>query len=136
MIAHYEQRTGAFTIWEYDDDGQESVVVQLRGFAGQGNCKNNHFCEVLPNRGPLPCGAYRILKRKHARFHGPAFYLEPFSTNDMFGRSGFWIHGGTESQGCIMLQHAARELIAQYRPTTLYVVPGEGPRSRTNSNLS
>lgn len=48
-------------------------------------------------------------------------FLEPFQSNDMMGRSGFFIHGDnrygnrTASHGCIILPRKARDEIATLR---------------------
>ena len=54
----------------------------------------------------------------HPRFAFPAIRLDPEGMPEgatlphMCGRSGFYIHGGTVSEGCILLQWTEREAIA------------------------
>ena len=131
-MAHavYEQRTGIFCILSIEDGGIERVLYEKRGYSGRDRCRNNHECEVLKAKGPIPCGFYRVVEKSHGRFAPPAFKLEPYSTNRMHRRSGFWIHGdsmlnpGNASHGCIILDRSARDWIAHYDVQSLEVVPG------------
>ena len=111
-FAVYAQRTGEFAIFEIDDGGNERCLYECKGYAGRRNGRNNHLAQELKGVGPLPVGFYRVAVRHHGRFRAPAFALEPFTTNTMFGRSGFWIHGGIHSEGCIMLDRHVRQLVA------------------------
>jgi hypothetical protein len=71
----------------------------------------------VPNVGPLPRGLYRIVGEPFIHPHCGQYCLrlEPDAANQMYGRSGFLIHGdngkGTASEGCIVLARPARELI-------------------------
>ena len=112
--ATYSQRDGNFRIMGSKQD--------LFGFSGRGVGRNQTAFEDQKGVGPIPRGIYRIEERPHARFKAPAFFLHPHDQNEMFGRSGFWIHGGTESHGCIILQHAERLTIRANRVGTLCVV--------------
>jgi hypothetical protein len=96
-------------------------------WAGRGDGLNNPEMESVKNVGPIPRGRYAIMEAKHPRFHRPAFRLVPDPANGMFGRSAFWIHGGTLSHGCIMLQMSSRVILQASDIRTLFVVhrPGE-----------
>jgi hypothetical protein len=102
----YSQTKGQFT----NDSG--AVVIDgcyagrdvPNGFYG----KNNPVCQAAHDIGPLPQGQYTI-SPLHAIPHlGPAMALTPAPDNEMFARSGFFIHLdnpihiGASSDGCIV----------------------------------
>lgn len=115
----YVQCTGKL----YGADG----ALVASGYSGAcdgtvaGDHRNQVADESLEKIGPIPRGFYTI---------GPAFddlhgkgpvvmRLAPDPGNQMFGRSGFMIHGdlappraGQASEGCIILNRSAREAIA------------------------
>jgi len=109
----YSQRDG--TIAVVNGDWFAPLFV---GSAGREAGRNSpaHQCEK--NVGPLPVGDYRMRIVDHPRFASPAIRLDPIGTPEgatlprTIGRSGFYIHGGTVSQGCILLQWTEREAIA------------------------
>ena len=109
----YSQRDGTFAV--VNGDWFAPLFV---GSAGREAGRNSpaHQCEK--NVGPLPVGDYRMRIGDHPRFARPAIRLDPIGTPEgatlphMCGRSGFYIHGGTVSQGCILLQRTEREAIA------------------------
>lgn len=80
------------------------------GLAYSGNdklgiCKNNPFAIAVKDHGPLPIGFYIMEEIVEGTHMGPfAIKLKPDPSNDMFGRSEFFIHGdnglGTASDGC------------------------------------
>lgn len=101
-----------------------------RGYAGNGEGKNNPHMQDKENIGPLPQGTYTIGNSvKHPRLGPCAIPLLPAQTNQMFGRAGFYIHGdslsnpGTASEGCIILSAPERMLIASSPDRTLKVLP-------------
>lgn len=109
MTWAYKQATG----W-ISRDG-ENVV---EGYSGAGDGKNNPAMQDVPNVGPLPAGKYTIGEPSDTKTHGPyVLHLTPDAANEMFGRSGFLIHGdsvvhpGTASEGCIILPRKVREQI-------------------------
>lgn len=116
-LATYSQRSG---LLRFVENGR---TTYLRGFAGRRGGLNNHLAQTLSNTGPLPVGFYRAVVLAHPRFKAPAIRLDPYQTNQMYGRSGFWIHGGKESHGCIILQKAARQRLVAAGVTVLEVVP-------------
>jgi hypothetical protein len=106
----YQQSTGVLS--------REGHVI-FRGYSGKGEGYNNAFLEGKPMIGPLPRGKYTIIGHP---FHHPhtgiySMRLKPDSSNHMFGRSGFLIHGdsikhpGMASDGCIIMPMAIRHKI-------------------------
>lgn len=67
----------------------------LFGYAGNGPGLNNPDAQDVQNVGPLPRGKYRMSNfvQAHPTVGSCAIELSPYSTNQMFGRSGFFIHG-------------------------------------------
>ena len=102
----YEQKSGEFAIVNGD-----WFMPFLVGFAGTGAGRNNPELQYARNVGPLPIGKYRMRVCPHPRFQAPAIRLDAFEENDMRGRSGFWIHGGSHSEGCIVLDRVSRRSI-------------------------
>lgn len=128
---NYAQASGKFS-----HNGAEIGV----GYSGSGAGKNNPNAENEENEGPIPQGVYRIsgplcTSEQNGgsvtpcpdcggvthHTHGPyIFRLTPDPSNEMFGRSGFLIHGdsiaapGTASKGCIIMGPAIR---SQIRPS-------------------
>lgn len=123
--ATYSQNSGV--LYVITDIGD----FRFFGWAGHGPHRNNPKSQEIRGKGPLPVGFYRVAEAAHRRFHAPAFQLAPYSTNEMFGRSAFWIHGGTKSDGCIMLQRTARTMLKLLGVRTLEVVPDIQPKART-----
>jgi len=90
------------------------------GYAGHGSGLNNGALQDQAGLGPLPCGWYTIgpLEAVHVTSEGHTLYdsceLIPDPENEMFGRSGFRLHGRKSStdmdasNGCPVLDHAAR----------------------------
>src|SRR5579864_6316798 len=92
------------------------------GYAGFEAGKNNPAMQDQENVGPLPQGRYSIGAPQCVHSpgpHGPFILpLTPDPANQMFGRSGFLIHGdsivspGLASHGCIIMGRIIREQIA------------------------
>lgn len=82
------------------------------GSAGAGEGRNNPSQDHVRNVGPIPRGRYRLSAMAHNRFASPAIFCIPEADTDTKGRSGFWIHGGSKSEGCILLQYRDRTFIA------------------------
>lgn len=95
-----------------------------RGYSGHGAGMNNPKAQALSDVGPIPQGWYTIDAPIDPPSHlGPcAMPLIPDAMNEMFGRSGFYIHGDnaemnhSASDGCIILPRPAREMIAARGP--------------------
>ena len=88
------------------------------GYSGHGEGKNNPALQDQHDVGPLPCGTYTIGAPFNSATHGPyCLRLEPDAANQMFGRSGFLMHGdsivhpGMASLGCIIQMHAVRQAV-------------------------
>lgn len=119
----YQQTTGAIS-----RDGGATLGT---GYSGFGAGKNNPALEYEQNIGPVPRGRYGIgaPEDPDGGPHGPFILpLDPDPSNQMFGRSGFLIHGdsiirpGTASRGCIILAREIREQIAASGDADLEVV--------------
>ena len=94
--------------------------------------KNDPDLENVPDVGPIPAGSYLIGNPVDTLTHGPfVLPLTPDPANQMFGRSGFLIHGdsvvepGTASRGCIIMARPVRNQIAASRDGMLRVISGE-----------
>lgn len=102
------------------------------GYSGAQPYVNDPEAERLVARGPIPRGRYRIHRPfNHVRLGPVCMFLEPLGDTDMFGRSGFLIHGDnamgnrTGSHGCIVLPRKGRDRIAELigkRLPTLHVM--------------
>jgi hypothetical protein len=100
----YCQSTGVL-----DHDG----VPLLNCYAGHGAGVNNPAMQGQHDVGPLPQGRYTMTSLVDSPRTGLAtIILDPDPANQMFGRSGFRIHGDnpavnrTASDGCIIAGHA------------------------------
>jgi type VI secretion system (T6SS) effector TldE1-like protein len=88
-------------------------VAQLHGYAGHGSGVNNPAMQDTHDIGPLPQGRYVMTALIDSPHTGLAtIILDSDPGNQMFGRSGFRIHGDnaaanrTASNGCIIAGHA------------------------------
>jgi hypothetical protein len=106
---------------------QNNIQVGL-GYSGHGMGLNNPAMTNAPDVGPLPVGTYTIgrpMEDDHVGIF--ALPLTPDPSNQMFGRSAFFIHGDnpalnhTASDGCIILARAIRNDIANTADDTLIV---------------
>lgn len=120
MTWTYTQSSGALS-----HDGE----LIATGYAGIGPGLNNPADQDKPFQGPLPTGSYGIGPVIADGGHlGPyVMALSPWAVNNMFGRSGFYIHGdnqdqnNTASNGCIVLARQWRTMIANSNDTLLVV---------------
>lgn len=106
----YKQSNGAFS----DKTGHTATY----GYSGHDDGKNNPKAQSIPDKGPIPQGYYVICAPVDTVTHGPfVLRLDPKPENEMFGRSGFLIHGdsvvhpGTASLGCVILPRVNREQV-------------------------
>jgi len=104
----YYQSTGKLV----DASTNELIGV---GYSGNTTGLNNPEAQEQHNIGPIPQGLYTISNSiNHPKVGPVAMYLTPFKENDMFGRSGFLIHGDnaeqnhSASEGCIILPRTSR----------------------------
>lgn len=100
------------------------------GYSGTPECKNDPDKCSLHDQGPIPPGTYDIGAPVDTVTHGPyVLPLTPHAENEMYGRSGFLIHGdsvihpGTASRGCIIMPRAVREYVHHSGERTLEVTP-------------
>lgn len=124
--ALYDISTGEFTIWEDPDDGGvERCIFSTCGYSGMGKSRNRPGDTHLVGRGPIPVGKYYLELVRRSGLAPPVFHLVASRGNQMFGRSGFLIHGDNPthdaSRGCIILWRSAREAIAEFAPKVLEV---------------
>lgn len=107
----YCQASGALT-----HDGAMAGV----GYSGAPPLgKNNPSMQDTRDVGPIPQGLYTVGDPFDTEAHGPhVMRLTPDSTNQMFGRSGFLIHGdsiarpGFASEGCIIMARDVRNAVS------------------------
>lgn len=118
----FQQLTGKFT-------NLSTLEVLGFGYSGNGIGKNVPAMEDDQGLGPIPQGLYTIGEPFTSPARGSlVMHLIPDQLNEMFGRSGFLIHGdsisalGTASKGCIILSRVIREKIAQGTDRRLQVV--------------
>lgn len=107
------------------------------GYSGIGPGKNASAWQDHHDVGPIPCGLYTI----GAPFdlaggpHGPfVLPLTPDAANQMYGRSGFLMHGdglgahaGSASHGCVIQALAVRRIVAASADKRLKVEEGPTP---------
>jgi len=115
MTWRYEQKTGRLLHYADDESTAERVAI---GYSGAGEGKNNPAMQDVQNVGPLPIGQYTIGEPTDTKTHGPyVLHLTPDPANEMYGRSGFLIHGdsvvepGTASEGCMIFSRTIREKV-------------------------
>jgi Protein of unknown function (DUF2778) len=116
----YQQATGALS-----KDGE----VVGEGYSGFGEGKNNPMMQQMADVGPLPQGLYEIGPPHDTPSQGPHIMeLSPADGTELFGRSGFLIHGdaiahpGSASHGCIILSRDLRDKISASGDNQLRVV--------------
>ena len=118
----YEQSTGRLL-----NDAGEVIGI---GYSGAGENKNQPASQNLHDQGPIPQGTYTIgVPIPYTEEHGPfVLPLIPEPGNEMFGRSGFLMHGdaihapGTASKGCIILSRDVRNMVWESDDHRLQVV--------------
>jgi hypothetical protein len=126
MTWTYSQSTGQLS----DADGN----LVATGYSG-GNCGknpdgvNNPALQDQACIGPLPQGFYGLgVPQDNPRLGPYAIPLTPDATNEMYGRSGFFVHGDTSamdrsaSEGCIIMPRTVREQMYNSQDHTLQVV--------------
>jgi hypothetical protein len=102
---NYHQSSGRL-----DKNGAQVLIC----YAGHGAGLNNPALQDQHDIGPLPQGRYKMTALIDSPHTGAAtIILDPDPANQMFGRSGFRIHGDnsaanhTASDGCIIAGHSA-----------------------------
>jgi hypothetical protein len=111
MKYYYDRYWGIFTSIPGEQLNQTFFPSCIRGFgySGQDQYLNNLLYQADYKTGPLPAGIYTITAINDDPHRGPhTCVLTPDPANQMFGRSGFLIHGDTAnrthtaSDGCIV----------------------------------
>ena len=89
------------------------------GYSGNGSALNDPSLTDIRDHGPCPRGRYTMGPWFTDPEKGPIVtHLVPDATNEMYGRSGFMIHGDnaagnhSASDGCIILPHPVRAVLA------------------------
>lgn len=130
----YSQSTGR--IW---DPNGVPVAAGYSGawdgktpLGGPNDHRNRGRDQPLHKLGPIPVGTYDLGEAfDDTGGKGPVvMHLVPRVGNEMFGRSGFMVHGdrapphtGEASEGCIILNRPTREALAASPDRALQVVP-------------
>ena len=135
---YYDRRTGAIH-WDDPATPPCDFVLKGYGFSGKkGVWRNNPERQHEKGKGPIPAGRYRIGNRRACKSDGTPldnFPLIPDPSNNMYGRSGFLIHGGNPegdpSQGCIIASKAIRDAIEQSGDRDLVVYDSQNPSTWT-----
>jgi len=123
--------------WEYDRASgtlTHNGTVKTTGYSGKGRYKNHPETEAIhaphgsPDAAPLPSGSYTISAPFNSHVTGAyAMRLNPNSSNTMFGRGDFEIHGdsrqhpGEASEGCVVIAPSVRREIWASGDRTLKV---------------
>jgi hypothetical protein len=127
-------------VWEQEagkwwNDGGVLLGV---GYSG-GDCGsapenvNSPLAQSFACSGPIPQGLYTIGAPQDTIVHGPyVLPLTPDPANQMYGRSGFLVHGDSvlypgqkaASEGCIVLPKTVRQQIWESGDRDLKVVSG------------
>jgi hypothetical protein len=117
----YTQSTGVLLF----PDGTTTTT----GYSGHGPGKNNPAMQDVVMVGPIPVGWYTIGRLFDSELCGPlCLQLIPAPKNEMFGRSGFLVHGdsraheGGASEGCIVIDRLTRMAMSFDSDKTLEVV--------------
>jgi Protein of unknown function (DUF2778) len=131
-------------LWEistgklYEADGEFVAEGYAGGACGQypDAINNPDMCD-RHGIGPLPPGLYKLGTPIDHSTLGPfAIPLIPDPSNQMHGRSAFYIHGDAigrprcASDGCIILPRNVRDLLNQDPDRELRVVSGENEAPR------
>ncbi|HFZ8994213.1 TPA: tlde1 domain-containing protein [Citrobacter freundii] len=114
-------------MWKYDRKSKtltHNGSFVAYGYSGKGAYKDHPEYQNIKshhggaNAAPLPAGTYIISPPFNSPATGPyAMRLKPSSSNQMFGRGDFEIHGdkiadpGNASDGCIILGPSVRKHI-------------------------
>lgn len=113
---YYDRYWGLFLNHHPDQTEADFASFEGVGYSGNRSMLNDITVDYLSGRGPLPAGLYTITLTNNEK--GPlTHHLEPDPKNEMFGRSGFLIHGDkidgplhNASDGCIVSPAWTREI--------------------------
>jgi ribosomal protein L37E len=106
----------------YDSDPRDPINLAKLvavGYSGHQPAINDIHSQSAKNVGPIPTGTYTLVLNTISPEKGstPIFDLRPATSNRMFGRDSFMIHGDTEemdhtaSDGCIVMAHNFRQML-------------------------
>ena len=126
----YSQSSGRLT--HIDATGESSALGV--GYAGNGAGINNPAMQNIAGAGPLPQGLYAIAPQQNNTTGSGttlpgSMRLVPDPGNEMYGRSGFLIHGDNSrgnqsaSEGCMVFNRNIRDQIGSSEDNILRVVP-------------
>lgn len=120
MTWTYQQSTGEMA-------SPNGAISQC--YSGNGDGENNPAFQNEKGMGPIPRGVYTIGASYHDPKKGPCVMrLTPDSSNEIFGRAGFLIHGDNSkhddsaSEGCIIAGPLTRQTIDKSTDKTLTVI--------------
>jgi len=85
----------------------DGVIRQEGVFSGAGMHRDNPLSVNLSHEGPIPHGSYNLKWRGTTNLGPDTVECIPTDGYSQWGRSGFYIHGGTKSEGCIIIYDAA-----------------------------
>ena len=85
----------------------DGVVRQNGVFSGSGMHMNNPLSAGKKSEGPIPHGTYKLKLIGSTNLGPETVECVPTDSYSQWGRSGFYIHGGTKSEGCIIINDAA-----------------------------
>ena len=107
-------------MWTYHQLSGELERDGIVGYSGHDTCRNDPGKQDVPMHGPICRGRYAIGDPFDSQIHGPfVMRLTPAASNEMFGRSGFLMHGdsaaapGTASEGCIVVGRCVRRSVVE-----------------------
>lgn len=116
----YEQSTGRLKT------PMEMTITS--GYSGAPGAVNNPGMQSIKDVGCIPRGWYTFGEPMDTVDHGPeAIPLTPDPDNEMFGRSGFYMHGDnmhvneTASEGCVIMPRFARDAVVRSEDKRLLV---------------
>jgi len=85
----------------------DGVIRRDGVFSGVGSYRNESSAVNRVNEGPIPHGTYTLRNIGTTNLGPDTIECIPSPNNVMYGRRGFYIHGGTRSEGCIIINDPA-----------------------------
>jgi len=87
----------------------DGVIRRDGVFSGAGPYKNESSAVHRENEGPIPHGTYTLEYIGETNLGPDTVHCIPSPNNDMYARkpNSFYIHGGTKSAGCIIINDPA-----------------------------
>lgn len=110
LEAEYLQASGL--LYLVDGDGGRTAIG--RCYSGRGGALNNPDQERFSQVGPIPVGVYVLGAPMDHKRLGPLAIPLTRTTQDPYGRSGFYVHGdnsradNSASSGCIIATREVR----------------------------